>query len=281
MFLQHLTFGVAGSVWIDLTSRPAAAPTGEVETGNDVTKSSGTTTLSTANSTLSVNALQGATSITVADGTNFSVGSKYWIAGLKEEILVRSKSTNVLTLFSPLVEAHPSGVAVQGTRATLAVPAADLDAVWWDGRVKFTVDGEIHYVACECTRYPLRRYAGKQDLILIDPLLADKLDDEHALEPTLDAAFHDILGLIGSRGRVKVFTAGPEFNRAVAFQWWVNFYEPDGSDMGITMYRRLRARLDQAMIAVLALIPRDSDQDGVVQAEDRLAWPSCPVSRGS
>lgn len=278
---QHIIKDDGGTVSINLTSQPTTARVWvEMDDGTDVvTNAAGT--ISTIDTTLSSAATAGDRTVSVASATGISSGSTILLAAPKERVTCKSISGTTVTLWQPLQQDHASGTAAQGARVTYAVSASDADTLFWDGRVKWEIDGVVEFTAVECTLYPLHRRASLTDLADLDPMIVDILEAEADPEKLLDAAHGDVLSRIGSRGRVRVYPAGPEFNRAVALQCMSNYYGAQSSDSADRLYERYRDRATVELDRIMANIPRDEDQDGKAnEPEERMNFRSVPVIRG-
>ena len=277
---QHITKDVGGTVFLDLPSRPAAAPTLTAYQDNGtIVAEAVTSTMAAADTTLNGAVAKGATQIVVASSTGMAQGQKLWIRDDPEAVLVRRVDGTTVYLQRPVLKAHITAAVVVSTRASYAISAAQAAMTFWDGRVKWTVDGVIKWTALECTLYPLDRVADAQDLFDENPKVADVVDTEEEQERGLDAAHRHVLSLIGARGRARVFPGSDAFIVCTSLAWWKRHYRPLKGEINREMYERYRAELDSEIARTVETTPRDLNQDGVITEAEKMSFSSIPVAR--
>lgn len=277
---QHVTKDVGGTVYLDLLARPAAAPTLTAYQDNGTTVvDAKTSTLAAADTTITTALVKGATQLVVASATGIVRGQKLWLQDDPEAVLVRRVDGTTIYLQRPVLKAHVNGAAVVSTRASYAVTAAEAAETFWDGRVKWTVDGVIKWTALECTLYPLDRVADAQDLFDENPKVADVVDTEEEMERSLDAAHRHVLSLIGARGRARVFPGSDAFIVCTALAWWKRHYRPLKGEANKEMYDRYRAELVEEISRTVETTPRDLNQDGIITESEKMSFSSIPLAR--
>lgn len=272
---QHITYNTDSTLTLYLTSRPTTV-TIEVETdaGGEVVASGTATTVNSVNTTLSSAASKGDRTVSVASATGISNGSKLALTDVPEHVLVKSVSGTTVTLRRPLLEDHASGTTCQGYTVTYTVSAADADTLFWRGRAIWMVDGAPYYTAVECTKYPLRRQATMNDIWAVHSKAHQVIPPEMDTEEALAVAHEDVLSHIAAKAPARVFTGGQEFNRAVAFAFCVNLYRDQSNERGTVLFERFSAALENELEKITQTTPRDTDQDGVVEASEQY-----PTSR--
>lgn len=277
---QHITYNYGGTIYIDVLSRPTSA-TVTIKYGTNSLVSAGACTISSINTTLSSAATKGATSISVASATGCSIGKKCWLQDHPEEVLIKGVSETTVSLSRPLFYDHASSAAVEGTRVSYAVSAAQASVKFWDGRAEWLIDSILTDIsAVECTVYPLRRLATIQDLFDENPKLRNLLPDEYTIERCLDNAHDDILTTIAARGRARVLcSSGRELAKAVVLRFFANYFRRDASDGSDVMYDRYKQAAEAELGKIIASLPRDTNQDGIVEKGERLSMKSIRLSR--
>jgi len=277
---QHITQNVGGTVSIDLLTRPTTV-TLDIYTGEGAAiVSSASGTVSTINTTLSSAAARGATSIAVAAATGIAAGKVFWIQDDPESVLAYKLATLAVSLRRPLLKDHVSGATVQGTQVTYSVASTAAATLFFDGRVKWTIDGVTEWTALECTKYPLKRHCSIQDVIDRQPMLYEILTPGVDTERLLDLAHDEVLERIGVLGRrIRVFPASSEFVSATAMAALMLHYQPQATDEGTRLYERYESLTQREVERVVEITPRDENQDGVVQAAEKVSMRSVILRR--
>ncbi|MEE9366923.1 MAG: hypothetical protein V3W44_09575 [Dehalococcoidales bacterium] len=277
---QHIVKDVAGSITLDIQGTLPTAVTATLTTGTNAaifTDKAGT--ISTADTTLSSAVTAGDRTIAVASATGVAYGVDLVIRTPTEHVRVKSVAATTATLWRPLLQDHASASVVQGTQVAVAVTAAQAATLFWDGRCGFTLDSVLHsYVAVECTKYPLLRIATIQDCY---DHLSDRLDQvvsgETDTESVMDVAHEMVLTRIGAKARVRVFPGGPEFIEATALALAVRMYRQ--REAKAELYERYRIELNEAIDRIVAIVPRDDDQDGIPEGHERINMRSSRIHR--
>ena len=280
---QHVVYNQGGTISCDVLTRPTTGATVTVIDGNGTTKASAqTATLSTVNSTISSAAAKGALSVVVVSATGIASNVEFWLASPPEKVRCKSISSLTVTLWQPLLYAHASGVKAEGTQLTYAVTAAQANAIWWDGRAQWVIDSAAAvslFTSVECTKYPLARNATVQDLYAEHPKLFQIMDVETDLERLLDLAHEDVLTRIGAKARCRVFAGSTQYNRAVVYLAISNIYRRQASDDGTRLFERYRAEAEAEIERIVAIVPRDSDQDAAIEASDQMSYRNLKLVR--
>jgi hypothetical protein len=118
-----------------------------------------------------------------------------------------------------------------------------------------------------------------KDVLAKHRQITDELDDNVNIEEALDVAHEDMLTDIGSKGRCRVFTGSAEFSSAVACMFLVNHYRPQTGEEAQRMYDRWLGVYAAERDKALAVVPRDTDQDGRVEAHEVLSARNVPLTR--
>jgi hypothetical protein len=276
---QYLLYQKGGTIHIDVPTLPTAATVRIVDGGDTQKMTHVAATISTINTALAAAASACNTQITVASNTGFSVGKTFWLQDDPEEALVRAVDGGTVRLRRPLFYDHVNGATVEGGRVTCSVNAEYANALFWDGRAEWNIDGTTYYSSVECVRYPLQRLASAQDLFDCEPKIADLVDSETDVERWLDNAHEMVLGEIAKRApeqRARVFTGTTEFKSVTA-----------AAAMYLYMLRRAGAderevwwvEFERRLASVICVVPRDANQDGVIKADERMSARSVVLVR--
>lgn len=280
---QHLTFGEGGTVSINLLEQPTAANVSIVQ-GDGTTVVSGlAATVSTINTTLTNAATRGEFAINVDGTTGIAVGSVMHITDDPEEVLVSKVVAPEVTLRRPLLRDHLSASAVQGTQVSAVVNAQLSNALWWDGHCEWLVDGVKYFTAVECTKYPIDRLATVQDIEDIEPSFYHLADEELDVDRLLDLALTHVLKRIAAKSpdmRVKVFPGSTEFRHVTALAALKLFFMRQRGEDAATLYERYTTVLRGEIDSLVGVIPRDADQDGVIEPSDKISMRSVRLWRG-
>ena len=279
---QHLIHNQAGSVAIELNTRPTTATVSILTNEGSALVTNASATITSISTTLNGAVSAGATTFVVTNASNITSGTELWIRTPDEKTRCKTVSGTTVTPYAPLLQAHATGVTCESTRLTYSVAAADNDTLFFDGRVQWVLDGEIaHYQSIECTKYPLARLCQTTDLYDLDPCFSRILEIEADHESQLDIAHNDILARIGAKARVRVYPGSTEFVRATAFMFAANHFGAIATDSAERMYERYMERAEAEISRVTALVPRDEDQDGVAnEPHERISARTVPLGRG-
>jgi len=277
---QHLIKDVEGTLTLDVTSTLPTAVTATLVRGDGsavfTDKAGVVSTIDTVtNAAVSV----GDRTVTLNSVTGVSGGSLIYLASPREPVRVKTLSGLVATCWTPCRHAHTNGVTAQGSQLSVVATAAQTATRFWDGRCAWTLDSVLtEYSAVECTDYPLLRHANVDD---VRRHLASRPDQlfsaEDDVEDLMDAAHDLVLERIGARARARVYPAGQEFRYATCMALAVRIYgvrQATGD-----MYERYRTRLQEAIERITAIIPRDADQDGVIEAGEKVSMRGGRITR--
>jgi hypothetical protein len=270
---QHITYGKGGVIYIERQTRADNAQVSIVDAKGSELLGAQTATVSTVDTTLANDGSKGDTAINVALNTGLAVGVKFWAQDDPEELRVRKVVGNTVHLRGKLLHDHVSGAAVEGTRIsyTLTQATAGVNTLAWDGHAIWNIDGgaSLEHVAVEITRYPLGDMTGEQDLLVEDDEVFEKLGEHHDLVATRAQAAQDLIARVGLKDRARVFLdSGQSFKRAVAMQWFHNFWRSKVGPEARSMQENYATAVDQEL-AKLGVLPRDLDQDTVVEPGER------------
>jgi len=279
---QHLTQSEAGTVYVDLLTTAGTANV-SIVTGDGSTLASGlSASISSVNTTLSAAVTRGDTSINVASASGIANAGTLFIQDDPEEILVRKVAAPVVSLRRPVKYDHVSAAVVQGTRITATVNAAVAGTLFWDGRCEWIVDGKKYFTAVECTKYPLDRLATIQDILDIEPSFYHLADEELDVDRLLDLALSDVLKRIAAKSpdlRTRVYPASTEFRHATALAALRMFYMRQRGDDASVLFERYSDVLKGELDRLCGVLPRDADQDGVIEPGEKTNMRSVRVGR--
>ena len=134
----------------------------------------------------------------------------------------------------------------------------------------------------ECTKYPLHRLATAQDIFDIEPKLYHLLDNEADIERLLDLGMEQTLRRIALRSpdlRTRVYTASMEFKHATALAALMMYYLRQPGDAAKDMWTRYQQECGNEVDGICQILPRDADQDGVIEADERIGAHSITLRR--
>lgn len=274
---QQLVYGAGGTVSIDVPRLPQNAQVTVLQSDGTVVIGPVAATLSAINTLLNTTCYAGDLAINVANTTGIAANSTFWLQDDPEEVLARKVGTGgTVTLRRPLLYDHVVNAVVEGTRLSYEVPAANASTLFWDGRAEWNIDGAgvTDYTAVECGKYPLRRLATAQDMADIEPQLYNLIDSEASLERLLDLAFERVLSRVATMApdmRTRVFTGSSEFRHCTALMAWTLFYMRQRGPEAQGLYERFGKELDGELARICQVVPRDADQDGTVEIDEKAS----------
>ena len=85
---QHLTYGIGGTVYVEVDSLPHAATVTLIKSDGAAIQGHVSATISTINTTLSQNVSRRDLAINVASNTGFEAGKTFWLRDDPEELLM-------------------------------------------------------------------------------------------------------------------------------------------------------------------------------------------------
>ena len=281
---QHITYSQGGTVSINRETLPSTATIRIIQGNGTVLVDTSNATISAINTTLNGAVGAGDQLIRVNDATGFSANDEFRVGGEPETCSIRSVSGTTINLKQPLLNDHASGETVNGVKVSYSVSASEATTLFWDGRVEWNIDGTIvEYSSVECTKYPLIRKANTQDLYDIEPNLYQLKEDSRDIESLLDNGLEQVLKRIAVAApdlRVRVFTGSQGFITATCLASLMIFYMAQRGEESKELYERFRDELEAEISRIVAIIPRDSDQDGTVELEERMSYKSRALTRG-
>ncbi len=274
---QHLRYQQGGNIAIDTTQLPTGASVKIVSSSGAALMTDQTATISTINVALASAPSAGDTAFSVDANTGLSVGQKCWIQDVPEEILVKKVAGTNITTWRPLLYDHINTARVEGGRVTFAVDSdshAVANTLFWDGHAEWNIDSQSYFTAIECTRYPMQRIATSNDLADIEPKIYDILDDEVSVNRLLDLGHDKVLMLLAKASpdtRVRVFVGSTGFKTATCFAALWYHYMSGRSEDSQEIADRYEKALASELEGIVQVIPRDTDQDKTVEADERIS----------
>jgi hypothetical protein len=267
-----MLYGQGGLLHLDVPSRPSNALVSGYTGDGAAVFASRTCNVSSVNTTLGNSASKGDSAINVASNTGLAQGVRCWVQDDPEEVTVRAVSNGTIYLRRPLIRDHVSGALVEGTRVAYQANATDAGALFWDGHIDWNLAGQVaHQSTFECTRYLATRVATVQDLEDEDSNFYNLMDPKMDIEQMLDLAHEDVLKHVAAAspdGRVRVAPSSREFVQATVFAFFWRLYRPRTNTQELA--KSYASALVDEVKRVVAAIPRDSDQDGVVESTDKI-----------
>lgn len=280
---QHIRFGSGGTISVDLRDRPAAASVSVYKGSGAAVVSSRTCNVSAVNTVLVNAASRGDLAINVASNVGLAVGVRCWLQDDPEEILIRKVAAGVITLRRPMLLDHVNNASVEGTRVSCDLNASDANALFWDGHADWNIDGTVAVqTACECTKYMMERSITVQDILDEEPMFYHLVDPKMDVERTLALAHQDVLARIAAKSpeaRGRVFPGSSEFTQAAVFAFMERFYRRRPGEDQRQLRTSYETKLTDEIERICGIVPRDADQDGVVEASERLTWGTVRVRR--
>ena len=277
---QHIVKGVESTLTLDITGTLPTAATATLTKGDGgIVFSDQACVVSTIDTVTNAAVEVGDRTVTLNSVTGVSGGSEFYLRDPTEKVRVKTVAALVATLWAPVRHAHINGVTAEGSTITLTVSAANAATRFWDGRVGWTLDSTLtEFTAVECTDYPLLRHATVVDVGRHINSRPDQFfSAEDDVEDLLDAAHELVLERIGARARARVFPAGQEFRYATCMALAVRIYGARQSTG--EMYDRYRVRLQEAIERIVEIIPRDTDQDTVIEASEKISMRGGKITR--
>jgi len=281
---QHILYGVATTVAIDVHDRPSAATVSCYAGDGAAIFEDKTASISTISTTLNGAVSAGGLTLIVNSATGIAAGLEMWVRSPDEKVLVKSVASTTATLRRPLLNAHATAAVVEGTRLTYSVSSTYASTRFWDGRLVWTLDSTREIVqACCCSSYPFDTdLATEQDLYDWDPLIDQKLPNIDTQRLLVNGG-RDVLKRLEAltAGRAFTFIGSPQFTDAVALAALRRFWQPRPGEEAARLYDRYNAALNDEMERLVAgVVCRDANQDGVVEDQEQRAYRSIRLVRG-
>ena len=137
-------------------------------------------------------------------------------------------------------------------------------------------------LSIECTKYPLNRELAATETDAFDEhsrfdQLLSAEDDSDAL---LDKAHAHVLERIGGKARVRVYTGSDTFREATVLALYKRLYRRRKGEDARELYERYSEALKEAIDHLQGYAPRDTDQDGVIEARERISMKTGRIFRG-
>jgi hypothetical protein len=287
---QHILFDVGGTIFYDAIERLPSAATVTCKTSTGATIfDAQTATVSTINTTLNPGAKAGDTTINVVANTGMLVNSEMWLRDPDESVRIKEIDGTSIRLYRPLFHKHNAGSAVEGTRVTYAVTAAQAAVAFFDGWLEWilTVGGSpVHRTdTVVCTKYPLSRVATAQDLYEEEPMIRTLLASGEDVERLLDLAFEDVIKKVAMSvsGLVFTYAGNEQFRQATIYAAMMRRYrrQPGVADsISENMIERYSRSLTNELQSVLTYLPRDEDSDEIFEDHEKKSISSARIYRG-
>jgi len=267
--IQALIKGRSGTIETNFLGARPSTCTVSLYTGEGATKvDEASATVDTVNTTLSAQALKGASSLALADDTSVVVGRRYAIGTQsstqpREVVTVASLASSVATLWAPLNYTHASASTFGGTRVSYAV-TTEADVLWWDGYADFTPDtGDVQTEVVDCVLRKIpENLIDETDVLRVFPKMGKILDTELDLPGALREARDEFLRAFGGKNRAYCALGADHFRRPAAITFWLLRRYALGPEWAAEMELMEKER-DVLISKLESQIPFDNDQDGV------------------
>lgn len=281
---QHVTYRVGGTIYIDLDKQPTNALVTIRKGDGTYVCNAQSATISTANTVLNAAASKGALSFTVANSSGIAAGGRVFIQDDPEEVLVRKTDGGTITIRRPLLYDHVNNSKVEGSRISFNVNSAVANSLWWDGHAEWNVSANaLHMSAVECTKYPLDISTFKiQDLFNEEPKLYHMIDSEWDAEQVRELARNDVLRALSNLApdkRARVYACGPELSQAAVYAAMMRIYRPQRGDDAKELFNRYQSAFNDEIQSIVSNLPRDADQDMVVESDEQITGHSIRIRR--
>lgn len=229
-------------------------------------------TVDPVNTTISVAALAGDTTVTITSATSVTTRRRYLLGD--EEVTVRSVLGLVATLCAPLERAHVIATPFQGLRVSFQVTAGTASTEMLDLRAVFVPDtGVPQAEACEfamnvvpsqlISEIDIRKVIPKDRLAL-----ATELDLATALADARDNLVIDMGGSQRAHARLGV----DHLRRLCAHRFWLDRELEFGTDWGVPM-ARIQQKYDRMLHMIASQAPVVSAGGTAIAGPKDAAFP--------
>ncbi len=231
-------------------------------------------TVDAVTTTLSAQALKGATTVSLASATGVVVGRRYGLGTTsstqpREVVTVRDLASSVATLWAPLMQTHASASAFGGTRVSYAVTSTQADTLWWDGYSRWTPDtGDVQEEVVDCVLRKIpENLIDESDIRGVFPNAPKILDATLDMKLALREARDEFLRFFGGKNRAYAALGADHFRRPTALTFWIMRAHSMGDEWAPTVERMEKER-DVLIAKMESSIPFDNDQDGATTGQN-------------
>jgi hypothetical protein len=300
--MHFVTLSTAKTLYFELPLRCDDGATFVVKSPSGGTvQASASVTRTSVDTTLNGALAAGATTATVTSASNVRVGGRYIIGSAgngtatredlgAEVVTIKSKSGTTLTLTTPLRYAHASGELFQSREVSCVVAAASVASVGRhyrievtysadDGTAASTVAQPVHVESFDVVRYTPVTSLDFAQVQALDPVLVKRLPAGFWWPAVRDATWEMVLRRVAAKtdpgalvGAVNLTTAHGYLVREVLAETAGEEWRPYREDMA--------RRFTEEMDATVSTMPVDGDQDGQIEAHERVAMQTIDVARG-
>jgi hypothetical protein len=276
-----------GNVSVRLLERADATPTFKVYDPSGTELASGNATQSAVDTTLSVTADKGDSSITVVSATGISPGVQLLIGGPEnaggETAIVQSVSGLVVSLYAPLINARAIGSTAQSTEITAAIPAsACAETLWLRVEFSYLVSGNARDVvsrSIEVTKYSVSSSLSHADLQALDPSYRKRAHAGTPWPHVFELAFERVVALVSNSQSAGSVIGWVDLKQAHALAVLLLIAEQSTGDEAAQRQEALSLRLQSVLKLLLSTRPIDSNQNGSVEKSEQF-YTSIPLIRG-
>jgi len=215
-------------------------------------------------------------SASVNSNVGISQGDTLYIQDDPEELLVRKVAGTTVSFRRPAMKDHVNAAPVEGVTLSYAVNSATANSLWWDGHAEWNLDGSVYdKTAVHCTKYPMRAvYPTDQEVLDVIPTLARGKPEQIDMERLRRKAADRVMSLITSLApdqRAHTFAGSDSFRHAAALMAAMLYYMPQRGEENRELYDRFREEAETEVKRMVLAVPRDADQDGDVEADERIS----------
>ncbi len=272
--IQAVIKGFGGTIdTYFLGARPTSC-TVSVFTGDGAVKvDAAAATVDLVNTTASATVAKGATTVTLASGSNVVTGRRYLLgtsnaAATAEVVTVKSLSSSVATLWAPTMQAHASGSTFAGTRVSYSVTSTQAAVLWWDGYARWTPNtGDIQEEVVDCVLRKIPEHLiDETDVRGVFSKAPQRLDAETDIPSALRDARDEFLRRLGGKNRAYCCVGADHFRHPCALVFWLQRAYDLGDEYAPLM-ERMEKELDVLIAKIESQIPFDNDQDGTTTGQ--------------
>ena len=273
MYLQHST---DTALVITLSHSPVGAVTYTIRdgAGSSLLSGSGSTGPTTA---LSDSVSEGATALSVTDGSSFEVGDEIEIHssdGASEIAIVSSVSSSSLGVRYSVSRDYAAGTSVVSRRCTVSVGASDITEAHSGARLELSytdIDGteRVESQPLAITRYDPSCPVTEQDLLRRLPVARNLVDSEQPLDELIASVWtNDVLGEISISLPVTALVSSQSLSSALIYAVAFDLYRNAGRFEEADSYRE---SYERAIERIVTTVQKDSDSDGSTDDEMTIA----------
>lgn len=269
--MRWVQYQHAGTVTAYLPERPDAAGLSArvLDPAGGVLQAAATIAREATDTTLASPATAGTRTLVATSAADVQVGRRYQLGGTEdaggEDVLVRAKATNTLTLARPIRTDRAAGVTLRSTRVDVTVSTASTATCQRHlvAEVTYTVTSArpLWVEDFDVTRYAPQTALTLEALRAIDPIVAKRLPEGTWWPELRDLTWDRLLRRVAGKVAPGALVGTVDLTDAHGYLVLADLATGD-PDRGPALEARFRQELD----ATLASSAIDSEQAGVVDS---------------